>query len=381
MLPTKRKERDTSPAPEDDDHSEGIKLPRQERSPLDTQKECSLFFRMLPNDITKLIITQYVCFPHYPMLRMVCIRLYNMLPTRPSWRSAPYFVSHMAERGFFRLARWAYELGAPYSIHFKEAIVWAADFNDINAAYWLIKRQCENGFARWIPTVAYECAIRRNNQKMLQLFLLEGEKGIKRYSKSMYLRALLDGDLDHVRLLARRCVRPCRGFLREVATRDAVEFLEPLSRTLIGGDVYSYRFSKAAEKGSVRVLRWMRAQHFTFPSCFLEGAVIGQQRDVITWLLENSNPGPDEKESMGNRAAFRKDIPTLNLLKTLGILPCPKELLWSIAKHKSAELFAWACESGALPKKSRIHDDQQTRAWLAGQADLHGIDPSGWVFE
>ena len=334
------------------------------------------FLFALPGCLLEHIIVDYVQFYHFPMLRLVCMKMSELL--HPS--GGKFYVPTMTKRGYFPIARWAYERGAPFDIYWEESFVKAAEIGDIDALKWMIEVKQSRDWALRIPTAAFEHAVYKGRDDILELLRTKAVKGHKRFEKVMYLRAILNDDLDAVKRLAPNHTRPCRAFMIEASSRNRSDFVAPLLEDGMPKFIICLRSSSAATTGSIEFIEWLHTNGIELNHWYYSDAIRAKQYDVLSWLITTfGNKDSRFKSTVG--CAFW-DIPMLDFLVDQGVEVDPKEVFSFILTNMSQELFTWAHKRGILPSKWKWWSPSDHNVeWLRRQATRVGIDHSEWVFD
>jgi hypothetical protein len=333
----------------------------------------------LPRDILKLVISDYVGFQFYPALVLVCTALRDFIGIR----GACYFVPEMAKRGYFHLARWAYEKGCPFSIYWKESHLKAAKIGDFDALKWMVAVTRSKGFGVHINTEVFEALLENGQHEALEFVRSVAMAGEKRYKKVLYLKALLCKDMTTIVNLANQRIPPCRRFIEEVAARDAPEYLYSLfDNRLLSISCLGYRCSNAARAGSMKILKWLVDKGFHLNEYFYIDALGGKQYETLEWLC-----GLHCVESFGTRAAnwaaYNVDFTGLDILANSRALPEWQIVICAASRNESTELLIWAISRGLLSDRSveyyTDHPDCERKiAWLKGQLKDLGIEHNKW---
>lgn len=335
----------------------------------------SLLFA-LSFDLLEHIIHDYVQFYHFSLLRLVCRKMSELLS--PS--GGRFYVPTMTKSGYFSVARWAYEKGAPFDIYWEESFIKAAEIEDIEALRWLIEVKQSRGWGLRIPTAAFEHAVYKGRDDILELLRTKAVKGHKRFEKVMYLRAILNDDLNAVKRLAPNHTRPCRAFMIEASSRNRPDFVEPLLRDGMLKYIICLRSWSAAKTGSIEFIEWLDSNGIELNHWYYSEAIKAKQYGVLEWLITNFGIKDSRFKSTVGCAFW--DIPMLDFLVDQGVEVDPKEVFLFILTNMSQELFTWAHKRGILPSKGKWWSPSDHNVeWLRRQATRVGIDHSEWVFD
>ena len=345
----------------------------------------SLLFAIPPH-LLRLIIFDYVYFPHYPVLRFVCVRMKNLLLCQGCGQ---FFVPNMTTRGYFRLARWAYEKGAPFSILWRESYLKAANLDDLEAIKWMAGVATSESFGVPINTVVrintavFEVFVESARDDALEFLRDNAAKGQKRYNKATYLWAILNDDLETIQRLADMRVPPGRRFIEKAVEMDAPQYLEALRHNnLLSPSRIGYRCIGAARAGSAKFLSWFVECGFELNEYFYKCAIDGGQHGILKLLIQDDQ-FRHFKAHATRHAAFRNDLKSLNMMARVGALPDAYDVVKAAAEKESKELLIWANAHGVLGNRDVPyqvgHPNHAARvAWVKETLRGLGIQHDEW---
>lgn len=391
--------------------SRGQKRKHQALTVVVVEESSPCYLLSIPVDLLNVILgDDYVSYNFYPVLRLVCRQLRALLPQS----GGKYFVSSVGKMGFFRLARWAYNLGAPFDIYWKECYVRAAEMGDIETIRWMVKiPDVRKQRIRIVPVKAFRILAMADQdyEPFLQWLRLHTWYGYKKYQRAQYAYAIKRNDAVLMRRLLRTNVKAGSYVWEECAKRSRLELLDivrlheekeraaqmvfwanepaiqvvqvagvapevdpnpsrfvpiglPNAKPLRDSRCYgNWRaYYEATKAGNWPVLRWLGEHGYSTGHGMISLAVEAKDHEMVRFLHEHTKR-EDRNPHLCNFAAVRGDMSMLELLESLGYRPDSGAAAFA-ARLRNEECFLW-CMQRMTDHDRLLKDAYGEDSWIS----------------
>lgn len=361
---------------------------RPKRKRDDVAPEAPCYLLSLPKDILVLILCRYLNFYFNPVLRLVCSRFRDLLS-----QGGRYFVENIGQRGFLRLAKWAWDNGAPFTGSHREVLICAAKRGELETIKWIVQM-----YSTWririIPSEVFRLLVisDQDHEPFLTWLRLHAHRGFVKYTRAQYARAIKNDDAALMRRLLRANIVVGSWFW-EMATDynrihllDLVRIRDDARRGIAqppppGVNIvrwctrygHSRAYTAAVKDKKWPVLHWLADHGYQANGWHIRRAVHDRDLDMVRWLRNHIDPDED-CWGVCEIAVENQDEAMWILLGSLGYKSDYEgPLVAIIARNETA--FVWCMDHTSRQREeiiSIIYDPDNALYWFG--ASRYGAD-------